>query len=275
MLGGFKLYKIDYHTHTNYSADSDAPMETMICRAIALGLTEMAMTDHVDYMYPVAPYPFQIDYDAYLFEFNTLRDKYANQIRLTLGVEFGLGAHLTDTLKAFVSRYPFEFVIGSVHDYHGDEVHTKVFWEGQTKHSGYMLYFNELLESVRNIDDFNVVGHMDYIMRYSPFADNVLTYDGYREVIDEILRVIVTKGKGLELNTSGFRYGLDCVHPQLAILERYRELGGEIVTVGSDAHYPRFLYERFDAAYDLLRAAGFKAIAVFRNRKPVMLDIAP
>ena len=266
------MHKIDYHTHTNHSVDSDAPMETMVRRAIELGLTELAFTDHVDYMYPAAPYPFQIDYTVYRQAFDTLRDTYADKIRLTLGVEIGLGAHLNETIKDFTSKHPFEFIIGSVHDYHGAELHTEAFWSGQTTRSGNMRYFNELLDSVRNIDDFNVVGHLDYIMRYSPFA-RALSYADYQEVIDEILRAAVSKGKGLELNTSGFRYGLDCVHPQLAILKRYRELGGEIVTVGSDAHFPQYIYERFDAAYDLLGAAGFKAIAVFRGRKPVMLDL--
>jgi len=273
MLGGFKLYKIDYHTHTSFSADSDAPMEDMVKQAVALGLTEMAITDHVDYMYPVAPYPFQIDYDAYVPVFTALRDKYAGKIRLTLGAEIGLGAHLNETVQAFIAKYPFEFIIGSVHDVQGAEFHLKPYWEGRTTREGYIRYFDEMLASVRNVDGINVVGHLDYIMRYSPYADSVLHYADYKEVIDEILCVAIAKGMGIELNTSGFRYGLDCVHPQMAILQRYKELGGEIITIGSDAHYPQFLYERFDAAYDMIRTAGFKAITIFRDRKPVMLDL--
>ena len=267
------MYKIDYHTHTNHSIDSDAPMEVMINRAIELGITEMAITDHVDYMYPVAPYPYQIDYDAYIPKFQALRDKYEKKIRLTLGVEIGLGAHLADVVRDFAAKYPFEFIIGSIHDVQGQEFHLKPYWEGIPKQQGYMRYFEEMLGSVRNINEYNVVGHIDYIMRYSPDEDKSLELALFREIIDEILKVIIAKGKGLEINTSGFRYKLNVVHPSLEICKRYKALGGEIITVGSDAHFPQHVYERFDAAYDVLRAAGFKAIAVFRDRKPVMLDI--
>ena len=268
-----KMHKIDYHTHTGYSADADVPMEDMIRQAVSLGITEMAITDHVDYMYPVAPYPFQIDYDAYMVEFNRLREAYVDRIRLTLGVEIGMGAHLADTVREFVAKYPFEFIIGSIHDVRGEEFHLPPYWKGQTTRAGYMRYFEEMLGSVRAIDEVCVVGHLDYIMRYCPYEDKALHYADYRDVIDEILRTIIAKGKGIELNTSGFRYKLDMVHPQMAILQRYKELGGEIVTVGSDAHFTRHIYERFDAAYDMLRTAGFKAIAIYRERKPVMLDI--
>ena len=267
------MHTIDYHTHTSYSADSDAPMEDMIRQAVSLGITEMAITDHVDYMYPIAPYPFQIDYDEYMVTFNRLREAYADRIRLTFGVEIGMGAHLADTVREFVARYPFEFIIGSIHDVQGEEFHLEPYWQGRTTREGYMRYFEEMLESVRNIDEICVVGHIDYIMRYCPYADKALRYADYSEMIDEILKEVISREKGIEINTSGFRYKLDMVHPQMEILKRYKALGGEIITVGSDAHAPRFIYERFDAAYDALREAGFKAIAVYRGRKPVMLDI--
>ena len=267
------MYNIDYHTHTNFCVDSDAPMEDMIQKAVALGITEMAITDHVDYLYPAAPYPHQIDYDAYMVTFNRLRDMYADRIRLVFGVEIGMGAHLADTVRAFVSRYPFEFIIGSIHDVQGEEFHLPPYWEGRTKQAGYARYFEEFLASVRNIDEFCVIGHLDYIMRYCPYEDSVLTYGDYRDIIDEILKTVIAKGKGIEINTSGFRYKLDTIHPSLEILKRYKALGGEIVTIGSDAHFPHYIMERFDVAYAALREAGFKAIAVYRDRKPVMLDL--
>jgi len=267
------LHYIDYHTHTAYSNDCDVPMEDMIQRAVQLGITEMAITDHVDYMFPAAPYPHQTDYDAYILEFNRLREKYAAQIRLVFGVEIGLGAHLAETIRDFAAQYPFEFIIGSIHDVRGEEFHLEPYWRGITKHEGYMRYFEEMLASICAIDDFCVIGHLDYVMRYGPFADASLHYADYREIVDEIFKALIERGKGIELNTSGYRYGLDMVHPQLPMLKRYKELGGEIVTIGSDAHAPKFVFEHFADAYDMLRAAGFKAITVYRDRKPVMLTI--
>lgn len=258
----------DYHMHTGYSSDASVPMEDMIKQSIRLGLTEICLTDHVDYQSDGSEFPFQIDYDGYISELNGLRDKYGDRIKIQLGVEVGLSPALVQTIDKFLSRYPFVFVIGSSHDIDRKDLYIGDFFVGKTKEQAYHRYFEEILENIPLHSRFHVYGHIDYIRRYGPYDDNTLLYEDYREQIDAILKALINHGKGLELNTSGYRYGLNQTHPQLSILKRYRDMGGEIITVGSDAHRPNHICGDFDKAYDILREAGFRAITVFRDGKP-------
>ena len=120
---------------------------------------------------------------------------------------------------------------------------------------------------------FRVCGHIDYVVRYGPNRNLYYTYEKYRDILDEILRVLVQKGIGLECNTAGFKYGLGHPNPTEKILSRYRELGGEILTLGSDAHAPEHIAYDFERAGALLKECGFHYYTVFRNRKPEFLPL--
>ena len=135
--------------------------------------------------------------------------------------------------RMFTEFNPFDFVIGSTHVINGLDVSDSRFFEGKTKKEAYTEYFENVLENAKLHDCYNVYGHLDYINRYSHYEDNSLEYEDYSDIIDEILKVLVSKGKGLDINTSGYRYGLGRTNPQLDIVKRFKELGGEIVTVGS------------------------------------------
>ena len=272
-----RMIKVDYHVHTNFSADADrgASMAAMIEQAIASGLHTIALTDHVDFLSDGSPFPHQIDYDSYIVQFNRLKEKYEKQIDVILGVEMGLGTHLVDQFEAMAAKYPFEFIIGSTHELNKRDIYDfrEEVFAGKTKQQAYELYFTETLNNIKHFSAFNVYGHLDYVPRYGIYADNSLRYDDFKDVIDDVLRALVDSGKGLELNTSGFRYGLGHAHPQLDILKRFKVLGGDIVTVGSDAHRPLAIAEHFDKAADILKAAGYKAYTVFKERKPVWIDL--
>ncbi len=267
------MYYTDYHLHTSYSPDSATPMKDMIERAISLGLKEMALTDHYDFMADDNPYPYVPDYNAYLNEFNQLKEKYSKRINLVLGVEIGLGPHLKAQISELVSKYPFDFIIGSSHDIQKADLYCGGYYDGKDKDTAYRMYFEEVVENIRRINDFCVYGHFDYVNRYAPYEDTSFRYEDYKEIIDEGLRLLVEKGKGLEVNTSGYRYNLNQSHPRLEILKRFRELGGEIVTVGSDAHSPDRICSHFGDAYELIRAAGFERIAVFRGKMAEFVGI--
>ena len=107
------------------------------------------------------------------------------------------------------------------------------------------------------------------MVRYGGYPEKTVSYDEFREELEAILDLLIEKGKGLEVNSSGYRYGLDSPHPNLAILKRYREKGGRIVTLGSDAHQTDQLGAGLAEAAELLREAGFSEYAVFRERRPV------
>ena len=136
-----------------------------------------------------------------------------------------------------------------------------------------MFNFEEELKNIIAHDCFDVAGHLDFVVRYGPNKNVCYSYEKYRDVFDEILKVLVEKGKGIECNTAGFKAGLGHPHPTEAILKRYRELGGEILTLGSDAHVPEYVAYHFDQVGELLKGCGFRYYTVFKNRKPEFLPL--
>lgn len=267
------MYFADYHIHTDFSSDSSAPMQEMVLKAISLGLKEIMITDHMDIAFPSHDMLFTLEYSEYSDMINLYKVIYQKQIDVLIGVEMGLQNHIVRDARMFTEFNPFDFVIGSTHVIDGVDVSDSKFFEGKSKKEAYTEYFENVLENAKLHDCYNVYGHLDYINRYSNYDDNSLNYTDYKEVIDEILKVLVSKGKGLDINTSGYRYGLERTNPQFEIVKRFKELGGEIVTVGSDAHTPDGIAAHFGDAYKMLNEAGFKSIASFRNKKPTMVDI--
>lgn len=263
------MFIADYHTHTNFSCDSEAPMEDMILSAIDKGLKEIAFTDHVDF----CEHYEESDYNKYMPVFNGFKEKYADKIKLTFGVEIGLENPIAEKIDNFSQSFPFDFVIGSSHSVCGFDLYFDDFFTGKTKKEAYTIYFEEMLKNVKSINNFNVYGHMDFISRYGTYGDNSLLYKDYSDLIDEVLKVLIEKGKGIEINTSGYRYGINQTYPQFDILKRYKELGGEIVTVGSDSHTTSGIADHFEVAYDMLDRAGFKYLSLFRNRKPEFVKL--
>jgi len=267
------MFYADYHIHTSFSSDCQEEMENQIKKAIDIGLKEIALTDHVDFDYPDPQFPFMIDYDKYLIEFNKLKEKYKEQINIVLGVEIGYQPHIVKELEDFLANYNFSFIICSMHVCDRLDLYNGDFFEGKNQKNAYLRYFECVLDNVKGYDNYDVYGHIDYINRYGNYDNKILSYEDYLDIIDSILKIIIESGKGIEINTSGFRYGLGHPSPQFPILKRYKELGGEIITVGSDAHRKEDICFSFDYAYEMLRKAGFSKITVFRNRKPYFISI--
>lgn len=264
--------KTDFHLHTGFSTDSDTPMETMILKGIELGLEKMCFTEHMDIGFPVTEDSpegaFLVNTDSYLYDFIRYKEKYKDRIQILFGIELGLQSDYREEIADYASSYPFDFIIGSSHLCNGKDPYYPSFYEGRSEEEAYREYFGTELENLRVISDFDVYGHLDYVVRYGPNKDRDYTYEKYRDILDRILMLLVEKGKGLEINTGGIRKGLRELHPLTAILKRYRELGGEIVTVGSDAHSPERIAEGFDKAAQVLFSCGFKYYTVFEARVP-------
>jgi histidinol-phosphatase (PHP family) len=132
----------------------------------------------------------------------------------------------------------------------------------------------EVLKNLSMTDDYDTAAHLDFVERYYP-AENVeeklLKYEDFADVIDEILLTLIRKDKALEINTAGIRYGLGVPHPSQRILLRYKELGGKLITIGSDAHRATDIAADFETVAKYLLDAGFKEYCVFENRKPRLL----
>ncbi len=262
----------DFHLHSSFSGDSDTPMEEMILRGIELGLTQMCFTEHNDLDYPAGEDGpsdiFELNADAYLYELLKLREKYADRIEILFGVELGLQPHLTRQNAAFVKEHDYDFVIASSHVCHGQDPYYPSFYEGRAQEAAYREYFESILENLRSYSNFDVYGHLDYVVRYGPDRDEGYSYEVYRDIFDKILHRLIDIEKGIELNTAGLAKGLREPNPCIGVLKRYRELGGEIVTIGSDAHRPAQIAYAFDRAAEILKDCGFRYYATFAKRSP-------
>lgn len=265
--------KTDYHLHTSFSADSDVSMVSMIEQGLKLGLETMCFTEHLDYDFFSEGLDFEVDTQAYLAELLRCRGLYGNRIELLFGIEMGLQPHLTNKLKDYVNEWDFDFIIGSSHAVAGVDPYYSTFYEGRKEEECYHQYFESVAENLRKFSDIDVYGHIDYVVRYGPNKNKFYSYEKYKDVLDPILRLLIERGVGLELNTAGYKYGLGLPHPHPDILKRYRQMGGEIITVGSDAHAPQHLAYEFDKAEDLLKTCGFRYYTVFRKRKPEFIKI--
>lgn len=266
------LLTADCHLHSSFSGDSDAPMEEMIRKGISMGLKTMCFTEHQDFDYPDSPAApgsmFLLNTDSYLYDLACLKEKYAGQIRLLFGVELGLQPEVMRQNAVYARSYDFDFIIGSSHICHGKDPYYPTFYEGRGESQAYLEYFESILENIRKFSNFDIYGHLDYVVRYGPDRDRNYSYEKYRDVLDAILELLLEKEKGLELNTGGLKSGMRDFHPCADVLKRYRELGGEIITVGSDAHDPEHLAAHFDRAAEALKACGFRYYTIFEKRVP-------
>lgn len=264
--------KADFHLHTSFSGDSSAPMEAMILKGIETGLSTMCFTEHLDmdfvYTVPESDGMFELNTDSYLYELAKYKEKYAGKIRLLFGVELGVQPHLKRELSLYAKSYDFDFIIASSHLCNRKDPYYPAFYEGRSDEEAYREYFSSILDNLKAFGNFDIYGHLDYVVRYGKSKDRNYSYDKYRDILDKILELLIEKEKGIELNTGAISYGLKELNPCTDILKRYRALGGEIITVGSDAHEPGGVARGFERAAEILTSCGFRYYAVFEKRLP-------
>lgn len=263
------MYLSDYHTHTNFSGDSTASPESMIKGAMVCQLKELCITDHLDLDYPNDPDLFLMDLPAYADTIHKLKEQYVGQINLKFGIELGLQPHLSEQLSSIVSTYPWDFIIGSSHVVNKMDPYFPEFWDRDTAHNQILRYFETIPENLKAFSDFDVYGHIDYIVRYCPDKTYHYSCMDYWDILEHSLQLLINAGKGIEVNTAGYKFNLSQPNPHADILKRYRELGGEIITIGSDAHSPEFLAYHFDDTIELLKNCGFRYFTTFDKRQPI------
>jgi len=259
------LIYTDHHVHTRFSPDSSADIESYLLRAKALGLTSVMFTDHADFGTGDELFKDLIDYEGYFNHMKTLEKAYGIPIRV--GVEVGYEKNHRGAIDEFLHRFDFDFVIASIHYGDGMDFYLGDFFYGKTQEEAYYRYFEILLEMVENFTNYEVVGHLDYITRYGPFEQKKYRYRDFKEIIDEILKGIIARQRGIEVNTSGLRGLLGVTFPGEEVLRRYLELGGRTITIGSDAHFNEDYYAGVLDEVDRLKALGYTGISAFEKRK--------
>ena len=269
--------RADFHMHTEFSGDSEAPVRAMLDAALERGMEAVCITDHIDEDYPedseTGTNPFLFDLDQYFQVLREIKKEYADRLDLRIGVELGLQPHLGERYRKLIETYPFDFVIGSLHVIHGMDPYDGVIFEGRSDADVYREAFQATAENLDQVKVFDVLGHLDYVVRYGRHQAREYSYRAFSDEIDEILKKVIHMGKGIEMNMGGFKYGLGFCNPHPDVIRRYRELGGEIITVGADAHRPEHVAFDFEKAGDILRNCGFRYYAEYRNRKPIFRQV--
>ena len=273
----------DYHVHTEFSDDSVYPMEDVIRDAVKMGMDEICITDHVDYgvktdweegmeiQYRKGDPLTNVDYPRYMEKIGRLREEYGGKITIRTGMEFGVQTHTIPQFEALFARYPFDFIILSIHQVEDKEFWTQDFQRGRSQKEYNERYYQEMFDVVKAYKNYSVLGHMDLIKRYDEAG--IYPFGEVEPMIREILKVVIADGKGIELNTSFHRYGLAEPMPSMDIFRLYRELGGEIVTIGSDSHKPEHLGAYIGEGKEILKEAGFARFCTFENMKPVFYEL--
>lgn len=277
----------DYHVHSAYSDDSTYPMEQVVRDAIRTNLDELCFTEHVDYGvkpdwdqprgarfeggHPVTNCP----YPAYLDELDRMRERYGTQVRMARGLELGVQTHTIPAYERLLERYGsrLDFTLLSIHQVGDREFWDGAFQEGRTQEEFTMAYYEELLGVVERFRGYSVVAHLDLIRRYDPTPGGPLPFSFVRGIVAEILSRMIADGRGIEVNTSGWRYGLGGPQPTCDVLRLYRDLGGRIVTLGSDSHRPEHLGAYLRVAQDLLRTVGFSQACTFERGEPRFYEL--
>lgn len=262
----------DYHMHSYYSSDTNTEMKAMIESAIQKGFKEITFTDHIDYEYNSTEIQFEFDTDEYRKTIDGFRETYRGQIQINLGLEIGIQPHILDRCKALVASTSPDFIIASLHNVEKKDLYLGEYYEDKSSEKALDYAFEELLDMLNHFDAFSVIGHLDIVKRYN---EGVLSLpkDLFVEGATPVLKKLISMGKGIEVNTSGLRQGLGETLPSTEILAKYRELGGEIITIGSDAHYPEDIGHSFKEVLTTLQSLGFENIYTFSQMKGTPVSI--
>ena len=298
----------DCHLHTCFSGDSETPVRAQLDRAISLGMHAVCITDHHDWDAPNEKGEmgdrFLLDFPRYIPALREIREEYRGKIDMGIGVELGLQLHARQDTENVMRLYgdALDFIIGSIHFVDHYDVYYPQWFAMDVSESRsderyihasrhipsreeaeavtpekeaarYRHFFEVTLKRLEAYDCFDTLGHLDFVVRYGPNKNRFYDLKTYGDIISAILELLIRKDKALEVNTGGFKYGLGHPNPCEDVLKRYRELGGRLLTVGSDAHVPGFVGYEFDRTAELLKEIGFREYALYRKRVPVMLPL--
>lgn len=258
------MFLMDYHLHSNYSADCSVPLRVQLEAARAAGVAELCFTDHVDFEDTTMP---PADLAARDAEIEALRADFPD-ITIRRGAEVGLmNAETAAQAQDFCKARKLDFIIASVHLVNGVNVYYPSYFTGLAQEEAYARYLEYAARILPTNPYVSVLGHYDFCAKYAPYQNRALLRSHAADALDAIFTYLAQAGKGMEINTSAWRdgpaWGLD-------VLSRYRELGGEFVTIGSDAHQPGRVGRRLAEALDLARAAGIPYVATFEGMKPIL-----
>ena len=264
------MYLIDYHIHSNNSFDSKEAVSAICEAAIEKGINEICFTEHFAVKEGIKSYGF-LNLKKYSDEIKECREVFKDKLIIRAGIEICEPHENEEELRAILENIPFDFILGSVHNFDYN-VGLIAYMSSHSKEESYSRYFEEV-NKVCTSPHIDVVAHLDLMKRYAFNTHGNYDFNEYKEKIEEVLKNIIKAGKGIEVNTSTLRGMVNETMPSIDILKMYYDLGGEIITVGSDAHKAEDVGADIKESIDVLKNIGFKNIYTFQNRQAIPIEI--
>ncbi len=260
----------DSHTHSKISFDASISIQESCRQALAQGVDGLVFTEHVELELPGVGdcYPA----DGYDQEIASAR-LFFPTLYLGQGIEIDLNCNRSDELRTIAADPKWDFLLGAWHQADGISICNGSFSLNKTPAEAYQEYWHKQYQVLKSEDYFDVLAHIDLLRRDSSLVDFGFPYADYALLIDDILKLLIERGQGIEINTGGLRYAFGACHPHPDILKRYRQLGGEIITCGSDCHTIKSACSGLKEGYQHLKEAGFDYVCLFEKRKPQFIKI--
>ena len=271
------MFLCDYHTHTSYSFDgSPASTHDAMCRrALEIGLSDIAFTDHCDINGQVEGIYTPYRADEAFAAMQAVKKAYAGRLNVICGIELGNATQYPAEAAAVLAAHPYEFVIGSLHNLRDVPDFSLLKYEMMTPaHIGRLFdrALDETLEMI-SFPGLTTLGHITYMHRYVTAAGGVLHFKPYYEKIEAIFSTMIARDIALEINVSTLWKGLGISMPTPELIQLYRDCGGRLITIGSDAHAPEALGKAIRKGYALLDALGIHEVMTIRNGQRVLTGI--
>lgn len=264
---------IDVHLHSRFSFDSEEAPENYIKRAVASGIGVIGFSEHYDFDARLDGEALALaDIPAYLKNINKLKTLFGDT-EILAGIEFGYRKEAEAEYRAILQKYPLDYVINSLHTLPGrGDCYHDGFFENKSLKQSYYDYFNGVLESISADYDYQIIGHLGYVCRYRSGDGAKIRYSDYADILDEILKQIIKRDKCLEINTSAGVGG--CTYlPDADIIGRYLELGGKLLSFGSDAHSAEKYLNKAEQLKQFLKQTGVRELYYYKDRRPVAYKI--
>lgn len=264
---------VDCHTHCKHSHDSFVKPKIVIEEAIKKGMSYLAFTDHNDRDYLTIGGMKQLNIPKHINEILKLKDEFAGKINIALGMECAYSKDAEEQyIKDLSLTDKWDIILNSVHTVDGLDTYFPAYFENKDKITAYSQYLVKVLESLNVKYSYDVVGHIGYVTRKSPFENTYMYYNDHKDLLDEILKTIINKNVSLELNTHCKGCQSNFI-PHIEIIQRYLDLGGEDFTFGSDAHLPIRLCDNFDIVTDMLKSLNVKYLNIYMARQKIKVKI--
>ena len=263
----------DGHNHTkHFSPDALQSIDELINEAKTKGFNRIGITEHYEIDYPEDGLNWMFDLEEYRKEFENWRQKAGPDLELLMGIEFGYQTHVAEEIDKTAAMLPFDVVLLSNHLFRGKDFYVDRECYKLPKKELHKEYIGIMAEMCEKCNNFDIAAHYDYINRYTDKKSDFVTYDECPKEFDRFFEALISKEKALEINTKSIQKHRDggftrCL-PDAAILNRYREMGGKLITLGSDSHFPGTFAVCFSDAVEYLKSLGFTETVYFKDRKP-------